>query len=173
MREQTICLAGGCFWGLERYLSLIPAVTGTEAGYANGLQASVSYEQVKTGRTGHAEAVKVAFDADRMALYDLLLLFFDAIDPESVDRQGGDAGRQYRTGVYYTDEAQRPEIERAFAALSARCSGPVAVEALPLLQYCPAEEYHQKYLVKHPNGYCHIGLDKLMTLTAKLKKLTY
>ena len=171
MTEQTVYLAGGCFWGTERYLKLIPGVLSTEVGYANGNRAQVSYEAVCKENTGHAEAVRVVFDADALPLGRLLSLFFDAIDPTSVNRQGGDVGTQYRTGVYYTDACQRPEAERAFAELQKKLGAPVAVELLPLRQYCKAEEYHQDYLEKNPGGYCHIGIAEFVRLAARLKKL--
>ncbi len=169
MTEQTVYLAGGCFWGTERYLKLIPGVLSTEVGYANGNRAQVSYEAVCKENTGHAETVRVRFDADALPLSALLSLFFDAIDPTSVNKQGADVGVQYRTGIYYADERQRPEAERALAALRAKLGAPLAVELLPLESYCAAEEYHQNYLEKNPGGYCHIGVTQFIRLAARLK----
>lgn len=171
MTERVLYLAGGCFWGTERYLSLIPGVLSTEVGYANGDRAQVSYEEVCKKDTGHAETVRVTFDADSLPAETLLSLFFDAIDPLSVNRQGGDVGTQYRTGVYYSDEALLPEIQHAMDALAAKLGQPLAVELLPLKQYCTAEEYHQKYLVKNPGGYCHIGAMDFIRLAARTKQL--
>lgn len=156
----TIYLAGGCFWGLQLYMDNIPGVLNTKVGYANGGTQNPSYEAVCTG-SGHAETVRVEYDADIMPLPFLLELFFDVIDPVSVNRQGHDTGVQYRTGIYYESDADRSVIESALKGLSGRLGRPVAVECAPLVQFCPAESYHQKYLDKHPTGYCHIGLNKI------------
>ena len=154
---DVIYLAGGCFWGAQRYFDCLPGVLSTEVGYANGRTADPTYEQVKYEGTGHAETVKVTYDEAAISLEELLEMYYRAIDPTSVDRQGGDIGVQYRTGVYYTDEAQRAVIMASLAALQERYAAPIAVECLPLENFYPAEEYHQKYLEKNPGGYCHIG----------------
>lgn len=152
-----IYLAGGCFWGLEKYFSLVRGVKATDVGYANGTTDSPSYEEVCTGRTGHAEAVRVDYDPAVAPLPFLLDLFYQAIDPASVNRQGNDVGTQYRTGIYYTDPAERARIDRSIAQLRARYDRPIAIEVAPLVDYTSAEGYHQDYLVKNPGGYCHIG----------------
>ena len=157
MSTETIYLAGGCFWGAQRYFDCLPGVLETEVGYANGKTANPTYEQVKHENTGHAETVRVVYDPAVLSLEELLEQFYKAIDPTSVNRQGGDVGIQYRTGVYYTDTAQKPVIEASLAALQTRCAQPIAVEALPLSNFYTAEEYHQKYLDKNPGGYCHIS----------------
>jgi peptide methionine sulfoxide reductase msrA/msrB len=157
MSTKTIYLAGGCFWGVERFVALIPGVCATRVGYANGLTDSPSYEQVCTGTTGHAETVEVRYDDERLNLSDLLWLFYDIIDPLSLNRQGNDVGTQYRTGIYYVDAADRPVIERSLAELQARHAAPIAVELAPLSGFSPAEDYHQRYLAKNPQGYCHIN----------------
>lgn len=154
---SEIYLAGGCFWGMEKYLSVIPGVLSTQAGYANGTTDSPTYEQVCTQNTGHAETVRVAYDPQRLPLEFLLDLYYKAINPVSLNRQGGDVGRQYRTGIYYTDKADLPVIERSLARLQKQYDRPIAIEVRPLLNYSPAEEYHQRYLDKNPGGYCHIG----------------
>lgn len=154
--EKTIFLAGGCFWGVEKYVSLIPGVIDTETGYANGKTESPSYEQVCYDNTGHAETVKVIYDADMLPLRELLTRFFKVIDPVSVNRQGNDRGIQYRTGIYYIQESDGKEIRAALDDLQASCDRPVAVEMSPLQNYYPAEDYHQQYLDKNPGGYCHI-----------------
>ena len=156
-REQTIYLAGGCFWGTQRYLDCLPGVVRTQVGYANGRTAAPTYEQVKYEHTGHAETVQVTFDPRVISLGELLAQFYKAIDPLSVNRQGGDMGEQYRTGVYYADPAQRPAVEASLAQLQAQYAQPLAVEALPLANFYTAEEYHQKYLEKNPGGYCHLS----------------
>ena len=156
---KQIYLAGGCFWGVEKYLSLIPGVVTTEVGYANGNTVSPSYEDVRYNNSGHAETVLVEYDEERIPLPRLLELFFDVIDPTSLNRQGEDEGIQYRTGVYFADGADREAVEASIDALKGRITGTVVVEAKPLDNYYPAEEYHQKYLDKNPTGYCHIGQD--------------
>ena len=171
MQQREIYLAGGCFWGVQKYLDAIPGVLSTEVGYANGDRATISYPEVKTGLTGHAETVRVRFDAEVISLTTLLSLFFDAIDPLSHDRQGGDIGHQYRTGVYYADETLLPEIRSAEAALTAALGQTSAVEFLPLSQYCAAEDYHQDYLAKNPDGYCHIGPDTMARLKERIASL--
>ncbi len=155
-----IYLAGGCFWGLQIYIGEIPGVLNTQVGYANGGTQNPNYEEVCAG-SGHAETVRVEYDPEKIPLPFLLELFFEVIDPISVNRQGNDAGVQYRTGIYYEDENDRPVVERALNELSKRIGRPVAVECAPLEQFCPAESYHQEYLHKHPTGYCHIGLNKI------------
>ena len=157
MTNETIYLAGGCFWGAQRYFDFLPCVLETEVGYANGTTANPTYEQVKHENTGHAETVRVVYDPAAISLEELLEQFYKAIDPTSVNRQGGDVGVQYRTGIYSTDPAQTPIIEASLAELQTHYAQPVAVEALPLSNFYTAEEYHQKYLDKNPGGYCHIS----------------
>ena len=152
---KTIYLAGGCFWGCQKYFDLIPGVVETEVGYANGPTPNPSYEEVKRD-SGHAETVRVAYDPGALPLRELLEAFFRVIDPTSVNRQGEDEGIQYRTGIYYVDGADLDVIRPALAELAARYDAPLAVECKPLENFYPAEEYHQKYLEKNPNGYCHI-----------------
>lgn len=154
--EKTIYLAGGCFWGVEKYISLIPGVLATETGYANGKTENPTYEQVCRDNTGHAETVKVTYDADRLSLRELLTRFFKVIDPTSLNRQGNDRGEQYRTGIYYTRPEDKSEIADALEELRGQYDKPVVVEAKVLENFYPAEEYHQKYLDKNPGGYCHI-----------------
>lgn len=153
---KTIYLAGGCYWGVQKYLDHVYGVRETEVGFANGLTERPTYEQVKHENTGHAETVRTVYDEAMISLAELLRVFYRIIDPTSVDRQGGDVGHQYRTGVYYTDAAEEPVIRASLEVLGRGCGGPVAVECLPLSQFWPAEEYHQKYLDKNPGGYCHV-----------------
>ena len=154
---NTIYLAAGCFWGAQRYFDCLEGVISTEVGYANGKTANPTYEQVKHENTGHAETVRVEFDPERITLSELLQQYFKVIDPVSLNKQGGDVGTQYRTGVYYTDPADLKTIEAELSELQTRYSEPLAVEALPLDNFYTAEEYHQKYLDKNPTGYCHIS----------------
>lgn len=157
---KTIYFAGGCFWGVEKYFSCIEGVVETEAGYANGDTENPTYEEVCERHTGHAEAVRVVYESEKVRLERLLDLFYQIIDPTSIDRQGNDRGPQYRTGIYYSDEADRPIIIQSLVRLQRLYEKPLAVEAEPLRLFCPAEEYHQKYLDKNPSGYCHIGRDR-------------
>ncbi len=154
---HEIYLAGGCFWGTQRYFDCLDGVVRTEVGYANGNTANPTYEQVKYEHTGHAETVHVTYDPERITLKELLEQYFKVIDPTLVNRQGGDVGVQYRTGIYYTDPADRPVIDAALTELQKQYDRPLAVEALPLANFYTAEEYHQNYLEKNPGGYCHIS----------------
>ena len=155
---NTIYLAGGCFWGVEGYFKRIEGVKGTTCGYANGRTENPSYEDVCRHDTGHAETVKVDFDDEVISLEDLLIYYFRIIDPVSVNKQGNDVGTQYRTGIYYTDESQLPVIKAAIEREQRKYSEKIAVEVLPIENFYSAEEYHQDYLDKNPNGYCHIEL---------------
>lgn len=155
---KTLYLAGGCFWGVEHYLSLLQGVLSTQVGYANGRTDSPSYEDVCRRDTGHAEAVKVSYDPEMISLPFLLDQFYAVIDPTSLNKQGHDEGTQYRTGIYYTDADERPLIEASLQKLQQDYAEPLAIECLPLRQFFPAEEYHQDYLNKNPQGYCHLPL---------------
>jgi len=154
---KEIYLAGGCFWGAERYLSLLPGVTATEVGYANGKTEAPTYRQVCDEGTGHAEAVKVVYDPEQISLTFLLERFYEVIDPTSLNKQGGDEGTQYRTGIYYVDPADELMITGSVILLGESLTESVVIEVLPLENYYTAEEYHQNYLVKNPAGYCHIS----------------
>jgi peptide methionine sulfoxide reductase msrA/msrB len=155
----TIYLAGGCFWGVEKYMASVHGVINAEAGYANGETASPTYRDVSTGRSGYTETVRVDYDPAVAPLPFLLELFYKAIDPTSLNRQGNDVGTQYRSGIYYSDPADRPIIERSLAQLQKKYDKPIAVEAEALKSYTSAEDYHQDYLDKNPGGYCHISRD--------------
>ena len=155
MTDKDIFFAGGCFWGTEKYFKLLKGVIRTEVGYANGHIADPTYEQVYTDTTGYAECVHVRFDPDVISLGILVRMFFKAIDPTSVNRQGEDIGTRYRTGVYYTDEEDLPILKRVFEEQT-RIHGGIAVELSPLQNFVRAEDYHQNYLEKNPDGYCHL-----------------
>ncbi len=158
---KEIYLAGGCFWGIEKYMSVIKGVVETEVGYANGNTKNPTYRDVCTGKTGYTETVKVVYDTALTDLDRLLTLFYAAIDPTAIDRQGGDIGNQYRTGVYYVNSEDKEIIDRSILSLSKMYKKPIAVEVLPLKSFHSAEEYHQKYLDKNPLGYCHISAEKI------------
>lgn len=169
--EKIIYFAGGCFWGVEKYLLLIPGVLSTEVGYANGKTKYPTYEDVCHRDTGHAEVVKVVYDDEKLPLKELLTRFFSGIDPTSLNRQGNDRGIQYRTGIYYVDVEDKPSIDAALDDLQTKYEKPIVVEAIPLENYYPAETYHQKYLDKNPGGYCHIS-PKVFEDAAKPLKFT-
>jgi len=158
MRE--IYLAGGCFWGLQQYLSYVRGVVGSEVGYANGPDGPdvpVTYQQV-CAASGHAEAVKVTYDPSVISLTQLLGRYFEVTDPTSLNRQGHDAGVQYRTGIWWTDPADGPVVEAALRALpDPSPHAAIVVQFGPLRNFTPAEDYHQDYLEKNPSGYCHIS----------------
>ena len=153
---KDIYLAGGCFWGTEHYFKQIEGVVATEVGFANGLTKDPTYEEVYTDTTGFAETVHVKYNPDVVSLGFLLQMFFKAIDPTSLNKQGHDEGTRYRTGVYYTNPEDLPIIEKAFQEEQERYQQPLAVEKLPLENFYTAEEYHQDYLDKNPTGYCHL-----------------
>ena len=156
MTTKEIYLAGGCFWGTEHFFKQIAGVTETETGFANGHTDRPTYEQVYTDTTGYAETVRVVYDPAQVSLEFLLRMYFVAIDPTSLNKQGHDEGTRYRTGIYYTDEADRAVIDKVFAEEQAKCAQPFMVEREPLKNFYPADEYHQDYLDKHPDGYCHL-----------------
>lgn len=156
---NRIYLAGGCFWGVEGYFKRIKGVVDTECGYANGNTKNPSYEDVCRKNTGHAEAVRIDFDDNIISLEDLLIYYFRIIDPISVNKQGNDVGTQYRTGIYYTDEGQLPIINDALKREQEKYIDKIEVEVLEIENFYDAEEYHQNYLDKNPNGYCHINLE--------------
>jgi peptide methionine sulfoxide reductase msrA/msrB len=158
---HDIWLAGGCFWGVEAYMSRVYGVADTTVGYANGKTENPTYQEVCRQDTGHAETVLVRYDPSKVALSTLLTHFFAIIDPTSLNRQGGDSGTQYRTGIYFKDVNDLAVINAVAAAERARHSKPFVTEIIPLRQFFPAEEYHQDYLEKHPDGYCHIHFDSL------------
>lgn len=166
----TIYFAGGCFWGTQHFVKLIPGVIATVVGFANSNVAEPTYKQVCTGATHAAETVEVVYDPAKVSLPALIELYFMTIDPTSLNRQGGDHGTQYRTGIYYTDTAQHPVITETVDKLAERYDAPVVVEILPLENFYPAEDYHQDYLDKNPGGYCHIDpalFDKVRSMSDK------
>ena len=167
--EKELYLAAGCFWGAEHFLKQIEGVTFTEVGFANGTTPNPTYQQVYTDTTGYAETVHLRYDPLRASLYFLLEMYFKAIDPTSLNQQGEDRGTRYRTGIYYSDPADLPVIEQVVRAEAARYDKPLQVEVLPLQCFFRAEEDHQDYLDKHPDGYCHLPL-ALFDLAAKANR---
>lgn len=155
-KVKVIHLAGGCFWGLEAYMQKLNGVEDAISGYANGKTENPSYYDLKT--SGHAETVKVVYNPDIISLEDILAHYLRVVNPVSVNKQGNDVGTQYRTGIYYTDEADKAIIENILAKEQTKHDKPIAIEVEPLKQFYDAEEYHQDYLEKNPGGYCHIDL---------------
>ena len=156
--QRIIYLAGGCFWGLEAYMERIQGVTDAVSGYANGKGDTTNYQLLHA--TDHAETVKVTYDPNKISLDKLLQYYFRVIDPTSINKQGNDRGRQYRTGIYYQNEQDKAVIEAALKTLQSKYQAPIQIEVEPLKNYVEAEEYHQDYLKKNPNGYCHIDIKK-------------
>ena len=151
-----IYLAGGCFWGLEEYFSRISGVLQTSVGYANGQVETTNYQLIK--ETDHAETVQVVYDEKVVSLREILLYYFRVIDPLSVNQQGNDRCRQYRTGIYYLEEADLPTINTVVREQELLIGRKIAVEVEKLRHYILAEDYHQDYLKKNPGGYCHIDV---------------
>lgn len=166
----ALYLAAGCFWGAQHFLKQLPGVQATRVGYANGRTQNPSYEQVKYWHTGHAETVEVVYDEAVLSTSELLECYFLCVDPTSVNKQGPDEGEQYRTGIYYTDSAMLPVIQAELDKLEAKLGQKTAIECKPLAQFFPAEEFHQDYLVKNPNGYCHIPRDLIQKVRQKLEE---
>ena len=159
--KNAIYLAGGCFWGLEHLMRSLPGVTGTQCGYANGTgEADANYKAVCEGNTGFRETVRVEYNPEKISLDALLLTFFYAIDPTVQNRQGYDVGTQYQTGIYYTTPEAKETVER-IAEIEKRRYDKFCVETGPLVNYFPAEEGHQNYLIHNPTGYCHIPMWKI------------
>lgn len=156
MENKTIYFAGGCFWGTEHYFKMIKGVVGTTVGYANSIMENPSYKDVCSGDTLAAETVKVDYDPSLVSLEFLTRMFFHAIDPTSLNRQGNDIGTQYRTGIYYTDNEDLAEIYKVFEEQRSTTEGEIVVEVKALQNFYAAEDYHQDYLDKNPDGYCHL-----------------
>lgn len=157
INTRSIYLAGGCFWGVEAYMERVDGVVDAVSGYANGDTANPSYEEVIRG-SGHAETVKVTYDADKTNLDTILKYYLRVIDPTSVNKQGNDRGVQYRSGIYYTDKEDKAVIDAALQRIKSQYKQPIVVENAPLDNFYLAEMYHQDYLAKNPNGYCHVDL---------------
>ncbi|WP_346887306.1 peptide-methionine (S)-S-oxide reductase MsrA [Clostridium sp. UBA1056] len=156
---KRIVLGGGCFWGVEEFFSRINGVMNTEVGYANGRTENPTYEDVCYGNTYFAEVCLIDYDENIISLEEILNKFWSIIDPTTLNRQGNDIGSQYRTGIYYVDKVDEEIIIKSVDNLQKNYIKKIATEIKPLENYYKAEEYHQRYLKKNPNGYCHIHLD--------------
>lgn len=153
---KKIYFGGGCFWGIEKFFKMIDGVVSTEVGYANGNSKNPTYEEVKTGDTNFVEACKVVYDEEKISLMNLLDKFFDIIDPVSLNKQGEDEGTQYRTGIYYINNDDKIVINIKIESIQPNFEEKIVTEVEELKAFYTAEEYHQDYLTKNPNGYCHI-----------------
>ena len=152
---DTITLAGGCFWCLEAVYERVVGVTAVESGYSNGQVRNPSYEQVCSGRTGHAEVVRVSYDTARISLREILEIFFVIHDPTTLNRQGNDSGTQYRSGIYFHNAEQERIAREVLAEVNSQHGGRAVTELQPEANYSRAEDYHQHYFANHPEqGYC-------------------
>ena len=158
---KEIYLAGGCFWGIEAYMARVYGVADAVSGYANGNTSNPTYEDVSHKNSGHAETVLVKFDPKIVSLADILRAYFHVIDPTLTNKQGNDIGVQYRTGIYFVDPQDAKIIREVFAEEQKKYSKPLVVEVAPLKNFYEAEDMHQNYLEKNPNGYCHINLSSV------------
>jgi len=152
---DTITLGGGCFWCLEAVYERVDGVTAVESGYSNGEARNPSYEQVCSGRTGHAEVVRVSYDTARISLREILEIFFVIHDPTTLNRQGNDSGTQYRSGIYFHNAEQERIAREVLAEVNSQHGGRAVTELQPEANYSRAEDYHQHYFANHPEqGYC-------------------
>ena len=161
--QKVVYLAGGCFWGVEAFISRLKGVNQTEVGYANGRDLAPTYEKVCSGKTGHAETVKVTYNPKIITLTDILENYYMIIDPFTKNRQGADVGTQYRTGIYYQEKSQENIILNFIKEKQKNESKRIVVEISQIFSFYPAEEYHQKYLERNPQGYCHVDLNLINT----------
>jgi peptide-methionine (S)-S-oxide reductase len=176
MNPEVITLGGGCFWCLEAVYEQVDGVLAVESGYSNGRVVNPSYEQVCGGDTGHAEVVRVSFDPERIALREVLEIFFSIHDPTTLNRQGNDIGTQYRSGIYFHAPEQERVAREVIAEANAAHAGSVVTELAPVANYSRAEDYHQHYFANHPNqGYCSFVVSPKVekfrkTFKARLKR---
>ena len=157
LQTQTITLAGGCFWCTEAVFTRVRGVTGVQSGYVNGQMPDPTYEQVCTGRTGHAEAVRISFDPEEIDVREILEIFFATHDPTTLDRQGNDVGTQYRSGIYWSDPTHREVAQDMLRQMErdGTFGAPIVTELQPLAHFWPAEDYHSRYYERNPQqGYC-------------------
>jgi len=153
---ETATLAGGCFWGVEELVRKLPGVADTTVGYAGGTLDKPRYEDVKHGRTGHAESLQIVFDPSKISYDEILDFFFRLHDPTTANRQGNDIGTQYRSAIFYHDDAQRDAAQRAIQRAQSKWPRLIVTEVVPFTNFYPAEDFHQDYLQRNPHGYtCH------------------
>ncbi|MCB2307731.1 peptide-methionine (S)-S-oxide reductase MsrA [Clostridium estertheticum] len=156
---KTIVVAGGCFWGVDAYMSKIDGIVETKVGYANGIKKDPTYDQVCMGNTGHAEACLISYDEKVVSLEKILNKFWAIIDPTAINMQGADVGSQYRSGIYYSDKSDLDIILSTKDKIQSKYEKVIVTQIQPLSCFYDAEDYHQKYLQKNPGGYCHIDLN--------------
>lgn len=159
---KTIYLAGGCFWGVEAYFCQLKGVVDVSVGYINGNSNKPNYNDLKNGLLTHAEAIKLTYDEKVISLETILKHMFRFVDPTSINKQGDDVGIQYRSGIYYDDISDKKVIDEFLKQLALKYDKPIVVEVDANKGYYLAEEYHQKYLQKNPNGYCHVDLSLIL-----------
>jgi len=154
-KTETAIYSGGCFWGMEEVFRKVPGVVSTKVGYTGGTVANPNYEQVSSGKTGHAESIQIEFDPKKISYENLTKMFFRMHDPTSLNRQGNDIGTQYRSEIFYMNDAQKETAEKVIAIVNKakKWPAPVVTKLEPAKPFYQAENYHQKYLVKNPNGY--------------------
>jgi len=153
---ETATLAGGCFWGVEELVRKLPGVVDTTVGYAGGTLDNPRYEDVKKGRTGHAESLQIVFDPSKISYDEILDFFFRLHDPTTANRQGNDIGTQYRSAIFFHDDAQRDAAQRAIQRAQPKWPRPIVTEVVPFTNFYEAEDFHQDYLQRNPHGYtCH------------------
>lgn len=155
---KEIYLAGGCFWGVDAYYNTLKGVITTNSGYANGNYANPTYEEVVSSKATHAETVYIKYDSDVISLAKILEHYFKIVNPFTLNRQGNDVGIQYRSGIYYNDLETKEYVENYLENIQSKTTRKIVVEVKELENYYPAEDYHQDYLIKNPNGYCHVDL---------------
>ena len=170
---DVIYFAGGCFWGVEEFFSKMPGVVDVTSGYANGTGDNPTYEEVMSGELGFVETVEVQYDPDEVDLTTLITYYFKAIDPTLLNQQGNDIGVQYRTGIYYVNDDDARLIDTLLTAEREKYDQAVVTEVLPLTNYFLAEEYHQDFLMKNPNAYCHIDMSILDDLNSLVDPSLY
>ncbi|HVS35005.1 MAG TPA: peptide-methionine (S)-S-oxide reductase MsrA [Gemmataceae bacterium] len=169
-RREIATLAGGCFWCVEAVFDRLRGVEKVESGYAGGATPNPTYEQVCTGATGHAEVIQLTFDPNVISFREILDVFFVVHDPTTLNRQGADAGTQYRSAVFYHSPEQKETAERRIAELNAEgvWGAPIVTEVAPFTTFYPAEDYHQSFYQRNPNqGYCRVAIPPKL---AKLRK---
>jgi len=162
MKKEKAIIAAGCFWGVEELLRDFPGVLETEVGYCGGQAETALYTKVKTGTTNHAEAVQVTFDADKLSYEQLIHAFFRLHDPTTLNQQGNDIGTQYRSAIFYFNDEQKKIAEKVTKEVEASkvFKKPIVTQIVPVAPFFSAEEYHQDYLQKNPDGYmCHVWRD--------------
>ena len=162
-RQFVATFAGGCFWGVEEAFLKVPGVVSTTVGYAGGKTENPTYNEVCSGRTGHAEAIEIIYDSEKADYDQLLEVFWAVHDPTQVNRQGNDVGTQYRSVIFYHDTEQEKKAEKSIKKLerSKIFRTPIATEIMPADKFWSAEDYHQKYLQMNPGGYCHVNMNQV------------